>query len=116
MEACALVRTEHLNHYGRLFGGQMLRWVDEFAWVAATRQFPGRNFVTRALQQVEFRHQVGNGEILTFEIELESQGVSSVAYAVRVSAQSPATAKQRQVFTTTVVMVAVDTNGNKTQI
>jgi len=64
MQSTALVRTEHLNHYGRLFGGQLLRWVDEFAWIAATRDFPASRFVTRAMDKVEFRHQVKNGEII----------------------------------------------------
>ncbi len=116
METCTLVRTEHLNHYGRLFGGQLLRWVDEFAWVAATRQFPGCKFVTRALKNVEFRHQVGNGAILNFKIELSSQGVTSVAYSVEVHAQSLQTATTEQIFSTVVVLVAVDEKGRKKKL
>jgi acyl-CoA hydrolase len=26
-----IVRPEHLNHHGDLFGGTMLRWIDEFS-------------------------------------------------------------------------------------
>ncbi len=114
MESCVLVRTEHLNHYGRLFGGQLLRWVDEFAWIAATRQFPNGRFVTRALENVEFRHQVGNGEILRFHIQLVARGRSSASYGVEVFAQPPGEAGgERQVFTTKVVLVAVDEKGRK---
>ena len=30
MQFKTLVRQEHLNQYGNLFGGYMLLWVDEF--------------------------------------------------------------------------------------
>ncbi len=116
MEACALVRTEHLNHYGHLFGGQLLCWVDEFAWVAATRQFPGKKFVTRAMEKVEFRQQVGNGEILTFKVTLANRGHTSLSYAVEVHAHAVHEASTRQVFTTKVVLVAIDEKGAKQKI
>ncbi len=117
MQSTALVRTEHLNHYGRLFGGQLLRWVDEFAWIAATRDFPASRFVTRAMDKVEFRHQVKNGEILTFDVHRSGCGRSSVRYQVTVRAQSPAeNMEERQVFSTEVVFAAVDENGRKAMI
>ncbi len=116
MESCTLVRTEHLNHYGRLFGGQLLRWVDEFAWVAASRQFPGRNLVTRAMADVEFRHQVRNGAILTFRTELQGQGSTSVCYTVIVHAEYPHTGESQEVFSTAVTLVAVDENGHKVRL
>lgn len=31
MENFTLVRPEHLNHHGYLFGGVLLKWVDEYA-------------------------------------------------------------------------------------
>jgi competence protein ComEC len=37
MESYTVVRPEHLNHYGHLFGGCLLKWVDEIAWIAASR-------------------------------------------------------------------------------
>ena len=46
MENHRLVLPEHLNHYGFLFGGHLLKWVDEFAYIAATIEYPGYNFVT----------------------------------------------------------------------
>ncbi|HSO80381.1 MAG TPA: hotdog domain-containing protein, partial [Chromatiaceae bacterium] len=35
MESYKVVRPEHLNHFGHLFGGCLLKWVDEIAWIAA---------------------------------------------------------------------------------
>src|SRR5574344_538715 len=48
MQFNTLVRSEHLNHNGKLFGGYMLLWVDEYAYIAAITEYPGARFVTRA--------------------------------------------------------------------
>ena len=53
MENYKLVLPEHLNHFGDLFGGNLLKWVDESAWIAATREHPGCRFVTIAMDEVD---------------------------------------------------------------
>ena len=58
MENHRLVLPEHLNHFGFLFGGYLLKWVDEFAWMAATTEFPGCHFVTVGMNEVSFRNSV----------------------------------------------------------
>ncbi|MCF7855469.1 MAG: acyl-CoA thioesterase [Candidatus Pacebacteria bacterium] len=114
MDTYTLVRTEHLNHFGYLFGGQMLKWVDEFAWLAATREQPGCTFVTRAMDQVAFQHQVGNGTILRFNCRQEKRGTTSVMYRVEVYAQAAgAKEEEHTVFTTCVALVNVDRKGHK---
>jgi len=30
-----LISPAHINHYGRLFGGQLLKWIDELAGIVA---------------------------------------------------------------------------------
>ena len=50
-----LVLPEHLNHYGYLFGGYLLHWVDEYGYIAANLDFPGHRFVTIALDNVAFK-------------------------------------------------------------
>ena len=111
MNSYALVRTEHLNHYGYLFGGQMLKWVDEMAWLAASRDFTGINLVTRAMNEVEFKNRVVNGSILRFKIEYEKQGNTSVTYRVDVYADAPGAKREEHVFTNHLTFVALDENG-----
>jgi len=111
-----LVRPEHLNHFGYLFGGQMLKWVDEYSWLAATREFPGQTFVTRAMSDVEFRRQVRNGSILRFVIEPAARGHTSVVYHVEVFGASPGESTDISVFATDVVFVSVDPEGRKTPL
>ncbi|MBN2104763.1 acyl-CoA thioesterase [bacterium] len=116
MENFALVRPEHLNHHGALFGGVMLKWVDEFAWLAATREYPGCTFVTVGMDRVEFKEQVQNGAILRFYIRYQNQGKTSVSYTVDVEARSSDSKDERSVFSTRITFVRVDHKGNKCRL
>jgi len=113
MNTFTLVRTEHLNHHGYLFGGQMLKWVDELAWLAASRDYPGNSLVTRAIDQSDFRNRVVNGSILRFEINRGKQGSSSVVYHVEVFADAPGTTDEEPVFSTKITFVCLNANGEK---
>ena len=54
MENHRLVLPEHLNQFGFLFGGYLLKWVDEFAWMGASLEFPGCLVVTVGMDEVSF--------------------------------------------------------------
>jgi len=116
MQNHTVVRTEHLNHKGSLFGGQLLRWVDECAYMAAKMDFPENNLVTRAMSQVEFKKGITNGTILQFNTVLEKLGETSATYKVEVFAYPPDGKSGDMVFETRVIFVAVDESGEKIRI
>lgn len=116
METYAIVRQEYLNHHGYLFGGAMLSWVDEYTWIAASKDFPGYKIVTRAMDEIRFATPVNSGAILRFSIQLESQKTSSVCYKVEVFADEEGRNEEISVFSTRVVLVAVDENGKKAKL
>ncbi len=118
METHKLVMPEHLNHYGYLFGGYMLKWVDEIAWIAASLDYPDYNFVTIAMDQIEFRQSVREGSILSFKTDRVRVGKTSVNYVVEVfRTRCPdEDSLQSSIFTTTVTLVRVDKQGNKAEI
>ena len=103
-----MVRPEHLNHFGNLFGGQMLKWVDEYAYLAAVRDYPGQMLVTRAMADVSFRKGVQVGSVLRFRVERGRIGVSSVAYSVTVFAQECGAREEYPVFETSIVFACID--------
>ncbi|MDT8418984.1 MAG: acyl-CoA thioesterase [Desulfuromonadales bacterium] len=111
MENFTLVRPEHLNHHGYLFGGVMLKWVDENAWMAAAREFPGCTLVTVGMDDIRFTQRVDNGSILRFQVERQRQGRSSVTYMVNVLADVPGATTETEVFKTRVTFVRVDGEG-----
>jgi len=109
-----LVMPEHLNHFGYLFGGNLLKWVDEQAWMAATLDYPGCNFVTIALDKVEFRQSIREGTILRFVVRRAREGNSSVRY--RVTVYHGEEAEGRSVFSTHVTLVRIDETGRKQEL
>jgi len=113
MQFKTLVRPEHLNHNGHLFGGYMLLWVDEYAYIAAMEDFPGARFVTRAMDSVSFTESVSNGDVITFDINRLKMGHTSVTYSVDVTALGVPTGIRRDVFHTNVTFCNTDGNGNK---
>lgn len=113
MENHKLVMPENLSHYGFLFGGDLLKWVDEYAWIAASLDYPGCNFVTVGLDEVKFKKSVRGGAILKFVVERTKEGRTSVQYRVTVF-QGPADdAPNALVFSTHVTFVNIDEHGKK---
>jgi acyl-CoA hydrolase len=112
MENHKAVRPEHLNHHGFLFGGYLLQWVDEQAWIAASLDYPGHDFVTVGLDKVEFKKSVRQGSILQFVARRTRRGRTSVTYRIRVL-RGDHKADHRPIFTTQVTLVCIDKDGHK---
>ncbi len=115
MENYKLVLPEHLNQFGYLFGGNLLKWVDEIAWIAASLDFPGCKLVTIGMDRIEFRKSVKEGSILRFLVERAKIGKTSVQYAVNVFNED-IESDVKVVFSTHVTFVRVDNEGNKVDI
>jgi acyl-CoA hydrolase len=113
MDNFTIVRPEHLNHYGFLFGGALLKWVDEFAWLVASRDFPGCPLVTVGMDQVVFRQPVASGSIVRFRILPLRIGTTSVRYQVEVFADAPGAGAEKPVFSNTITFVHVAADGRK---
>lgn len=116
MKFKTLVRPEHMNQHGSLFGGYMLLWVDEYAYIAALEDHPCGRFVTRGMEAAEFSHPVACGALLTFEVTRVRAGRSSVTYLVEVSARNMTESRETPVFRTRVTLCAVDEQGRKTAL
>lgn len=116
MDHYKLVLPEHLNHYGYLFGGNLLQWIDEIGYIAANLQFPGHEFVTIGLDNVVFKQSIKLGSILKFESNLIKLGNTSATYNVKVSCEDRDTGSIAQVFETNITFVSIDKTGNKKPI
>ncbi len=116
MDNFTIVRPEHLNHHGYLFGGVMLKWVDENAWLAASRDYPGCNLVTLGMTACRFKHRVKNGSILRFNMHRSSQGRTSATYDVTVFADAPGAIVEEEVFSTAVTFVRLGSDGQPCEL
>lgn len=113
MDTHRLVLPGDLNQYGFLFGGRLLAWVDEASWIAASLDYPHCQFVTVAMETVEFHHSVRDGTILRISCDRVKEGTTSTTYAVRVVDEK---AGSSAIFSTRVTFVSVDDAGKKRNI
>jgi acyl-CoA hydrolase len=116
MDHRKLVLPEHMNDQGSLFGGYLLKWMDEFAYITASMEFPGHRFVTIALSNVEFKHQILCGQILCFSITNSRLGNTSVEYNVEVFGEIDGAREKGTLFATTITFVNVTEDGKKAPI
>ena len=105
-----IVMPENLNQFGDLFGGNMLKWVDETAAMAIFLDFPGCRFLTIGMDKVIFKRPVKCGSILKFDINQAREGKTSVSYSVTVANPQDATIIY---FSTIITFVHVNKNMKK---
>ena len=94
----------------------MLKWVDEFAWIAASLDYAGNMLVTRAMNQIDFHQRVRSGAILRFNVLPNQRTEHSVTYEVNVYEDAPGASTELLVFTNKITFVAVDSEGKKARI
>lgn len=116
MDHYKIVLPADLNDYGSLFGGTLLKWLDEIAYIRVSLDYPGQHFVTIGLDNVEFRHPIRKGQILRFNCTKNRVGDSSVTYQVNVYAARYLTDSEKVLFKNNITFVCVDDGGNKKMI
>jgi acyl-CoA thioesterase YciA len=107
-----LVRQEHLNQYGNLFGGRVLSVIDELAFIACSRTYPNKNFVTRAVHNAQFDVPAVLGDLLEFKVGIEKVGRTSITVRVTMNIYNNKNPEGATSFDGTVIMVCVDQQGN----
>src|SRR5918996_2480738 len=99
------------NSHGTIFGGVILSHIDLAGGIAASRQ-AARNFVTRAMREVEFIAPVYVGDVVSFYTSVVRQGTTSVTVKVSVEAERGKEPRHRvKVTEAEVIYVAVDEAG-----
>ena len=101
------------NARGTIFGGVILSYIDQAAAVAAYKQ-SSKNFVTKAMNAVEFVAPVHLGDVVSFYASIIRFGTTSLTVKVDVEAEraQPEGQKQRvKVTEAEVVCVAVNSLG-----
>ena len=95
------------NPYGTIFGGVILSYIDQAAFIEARRHGTHR-WVTVSVDKVEFRAPVQIGDVVSFLTSTERTGTTSVQVRIRVEAERDETAEIVHVTEASLTMVAVD--------
>ncbi|MDD6212155.1 MAG: acyl-CoA thioesterase [Clostridiales bacterium] len=109
-----LVRPTHVNHYGRLFGGELMKWIDELAGIVS-RRHANANITTAAVDNLQFKAPVYGGQMVVLVGRVTYTGKSSME--VRVDSYTEDLDGTRRVINRAyVVMVAIDEQGNPIEV
>ncbi len=111
-----LVLPEFINDQGTLFGGYLLKWIDELSYITARIDFPDCKLVTIALDDLVFKHAIHSGSILRFEINQDKVGNTSIKYLVKVYLENSKSEPEKVLLATNISFVNVDSLGNKKPI
>ncbi|MGH9363561.1 MAG: acyl-CoA thioesterase [Thermoanaerobaculia bacterium] len=106
-----LVMYSDLNAAGRLFGGQLMGWLDEATAQAAARIMGTKSLVTKKFGEVVFDHPGKLGDSVEIWCRVEREGTTSLTLDCRVLVRAVAPETLRQICHSTVVYVALDEQG-----
>lgn len=73
-----LIKHEDLNPNSTLFGGAVLKWVDEEAAIFVRCQFDGGRIVTKYMSEIDFVASAGLGDVIEIGLEAVSFGRTSI--------------------------------------
>ena len=102
------VRPEDLNAHGTLFGGSLLRWIDDEAVVYSAIQLGTAKVVTKYISEIEFVGSARLGDII--EIGLVATKFGRTSLTMRAAARNIVTGKSLLTIDE-LVFVAVDEDG-----
>ena len=78
------VRPEDLNPNGTLFGGSLLRWIDEEAAIYAILQLGNDRVVTKYMSEIDFVASARQGDLIEMGLRAVHFGTTSLTMLARV--------------------------------
>ena len=108
-----IMMPKDTNARGTIFGGVILSYIDQAAAIEAHKQST-KNFVTKAMNAVEFVAPVQLGDVVSFYSRVIRLGTTSVTVRVDVEAERFKEEQGKHFVKVTeaeVVCVSVDTSG-----
>ncbi|WP_353981793.1 hotdog domain-containing protein [Salinicola endophyticus] len=78
------IKPEDLNPNGSLFGGSLLRWIDEEAAIYAIIQLDNANVVTKFISEINFVSSARQGDIIELGLTATHFGTSSITLSCQV--------------------------------
>ena len=72
------VKPEDLNPNGTLFGGSLLKWIDEEAAIYAIIQLDSQKVVTKLISEINFVSSARQGDIIELGLTATDFGRSSI--------------------------------------
>ena len=113
-EQVFIVRAPHINGYGRLFGGQLMQWIDELAGIVC-RRHSEMGVTTAAIDNLNFKDAAYQNDMIVLKGKLTYIGKTSMEVRVDTFIEN-SKGMRRCINPAYVVMVAIDHNGKPMEV
>ena len=113
-EQVQILTQSNMNGFGRLFGGQLMEWIDIVAAVTA-RRHSQRNVTTVLVDSLEFKHPARVNDTLVLTGQIEKVGTSSMDIGVNTYIEY-LSGERKLINKARLVMVALDENDRPTPV
>jgi acyl-CoA hydrolase len=97
------------NHYDTLFGGTALKFMDEVAFISATR-FSKKRMVTISSDKVNFNKAIPSGTIIELVARVSKVGRTSLEVVVDIFLEEMYEEKREKAISGVFTFVAIDEN------
>ncbi len=103
------------NHHNTLFGGEALAWMDETAFIAATR-FCRKPLVTVSSDRIDFKKAIPAGSLAEIIANVIHVGNTSLKVEVNIFVEDMYTDQREHAIRGVFTFVAIDDNRQPTKV
>jgi len=109
-----LICPAHINSYGRLFGGQLLKWIDELAGIVAIRHC-GTLVTTASIDNLQFKAPAYSGDLIMLRGFITGVGKTSVEVRVDTFLELPEN-RHIMINQAYINLVSIDKSGTPLEV
>lgn len=103
------------NHYDTLFGGTALQWMDETAFITATR-FSRQKMVTVSSERIDFTEPIPAGKLVELTGEVTNVGQTSLTVTVTIVIEDMYSDEKSEAIKGEFNIVAIDEQRKPTPV
>ncbi|HIX64541.1 MAG TPA: acyl-CoA thioesterase [Candidatus Mediterraneibacter colneyensis] len=115
VEIVHMIRPNHMNAAGRLFGGMLMQWLDEAAGMVAMRHTRS-NVITASVDNLRFIHGAYNGEMVVIIGKVTYVGNTSLEVRLDTYVEHLENGMRHPINRAYFTMVAMDENDRPKQV
>ncbi|XP_074668709.1 acetyl-coenzyme A thioesterase isoform X1 [Strix aluco] len=112
---CQTVFPAHANHRGELGAGQLLKWMDATACLAAEKH-AGVSCVTASMDDIQFEEAARVGQIITIKAKVNRAFKTSMEVGIKVTVQDVLTNVEKMVSVAYATYVAKPVGAGKIEL
>lgn len=106
---------EHTNHLNTMFGGHIMRNIDEISAITAMKHSES-TVITASIDSVDFLKPIRTGDIVTYEAIVSYVGSSSMEICVQIKVDNPFDGTSELAVLSFLTFVAISEENTKVKV